>query len=192
MKKIILSLLFVCSGALVASAQLLPSVQFGLKAGANFSNLKDISVNSETRTGLLGGVWARVGAAGFHFQPELYVSSKGSSGDQGESKFTTLDVPLLLGTRIGLGPIAGRVQVGPVITFVLDEENSLGDAIADATRFNEYKNQQFALTGGVGADISKLRADLRYEHGLSDVYSGDGDNNGKLKLWTLSIGYRLF
>lgn len=185
MKKIILSLLFVCSGALVASAQLLPSVQFGLKAGANFSNLKDISVNSETRTGLLGGVWARVGAAGFHFQPELYVSSKGSSGDQGESKFTTLDVPLLLGTRIGLGPIAGRVQVGPVITFVLDEENSLGDAIADATRFNEYKNQQFALTGGVGADISKLRADLRYEHGLSDVYSGDGDNNGKLKLWTL-------
>ncbi len=192
MKKIILSLLFVCSGALAASAQLLPSVQFGLKAGANFSNLKDISVNSETRTGLLGGVWARVGAAGFHFQPELYVSSKGSSGDQGESKFTTLDVPLLLGTRIGLGPIAGRVQVGPVITFVLDEENSLGDAIADATRFNEYKNQQFALTGGVGADISKLRADLRYEHGLSDVYSGDGDNNGKLKLWTLSIGYRLF
>jgi len=194
MKKIILSLLFICSGALVASAQLLPSVQFGLKAGANFSNLKDVSVSSETRTGLLGGVWARVGAAGFHFQPELYVSSKGSNGagDQGDSKFTTVDVPLLLGTRIGLGPIAGRVQVGPVISFVLDEENSLGDALSDATRFNEYKNQQFALTGGVGADISKLRADLRYEHGLSDVYSGNGDNNGKLKLWTLSIGYRLF
>jgi hypothetical protein len=192
MKKIILSLLFLCSGALAASAQLLPSVQFGLKAGANFSNLKEVSVSSETRTGFLGGVWARVGAAGFHFQPELYFSSKGSEGDQGTSKFTTLDLPLLLGTRIGVGPLAARVQVGPVVSFVLDEENSLGDALGDVTEFNEYKNQQFALTGGIGADISKLRADLRYEHGLSDVYSGNGDNNGKLKLWTLSIGYRLF
>ncbi len=192
MKKIILSLFFICSGALAASAQLLPSVQFGLKAGANFSNLKEVSVNSETRTGFLGGVWARVGAAGFHFQPELYFSSKGSEGDQGSSKFTALDLPLLLGTRIGVGPLAARVQVGPVVSFVLDEENSLGDALGDVAEFNEYKNQQFALTGGIGADISKLRADLRYEHGLSDVYSGNGDNNGKLKLWTLSIGYRLF
>src|SRR5690606_34253430 len=137
-----------------ASAQLLPSVQFGLKAGANFSNLNDVSVSSETRTGFLGGVWARVGAAGFHFQPELYFSSTGSNGDDGESKFTTLDLPLLLGTRIGLGPIAARVQVGPVVSFVLNEENSFGEAIGDVTNFSEYKNQQFALTGGVGADIS--------------------------------------
>lgn len=171
-----------------ASAQILPSIQFGLKAGANFSNLNDVSVKSDTRTGLLGGVWARFGAAGFHFQPELYFTSKGSSGD-GDSKFTTLDLPLLLGTRIGVGPIAARVQVGPVVSFVLDEENSLGERLGDVTKFSEYKNQNFALTGGVGVDISKLRADLRYERGLSDVYKND---DGKLNLWTLSVGYRLF
>jgi len=34
---------------------------------------------------------------------------------------------------------------------------------------------------------------LRYEQGLSDVYdTSDSDNGGRLKLWTLSVGYRLF
>ena len=191
MKKLFLSLVLLTATTFFASAQLLPSIQFGLKAGANFSNLKDVSVKSDTRTGLLGGVWARFGAAGVHFQPELYFTSKGSSGD-GDSKFTTLDLPLLVGTRIGIGPIAARVQVGPVISFVLDEENSLGERLVDVTSFSEYKNQNFAITGGVGADISKFRADLRYEAGLSDVYKNNGDDNGKLNLWTLSIGYRLF
>lgn len=193
MKKLFLSAILLAASTMVASAQLLPSIQFGLKAGANFSNLKDVSVRSDTRTGLLGGVWARFGAAGVHFQPELYFTAKGSQGNDGESKFTTMDLPLLLGTRIGIGPIAGRIQVGPVVSFVLDEENTFIENVGQVGNFGEYKNQNFALTGGVGVDISKLRADLRYEHGLSDVYkNNDDDRNGRLKLWTLSIGYRLF
>lgn len=192
MKKLFLSLILLVGTTMVVSAQILPSIQFGLKAGANFSNLNDISLDTKTRTGLLGGVWARVGGAGFHFQPELYFTSKGSEGEEGTSKFNTLDLPLLLGTRIGLGPIAGRVQVGPVVSFVLDEENTFGENLGQVTKFDEYKNQTFALTGGVGVDIMKFRADLRYEHGLSDVYDNDDDDNGKLKLWTLSVGYRLF
>src|SRR5690606_29950191 len=168
MKKIFLSLLIIAGTTLAASAQILPSFQFGLKAGANFSNLKDISVKTETRTGILGGVWARVGGAGVHFQPELYFTSKGSEGDQGTSKFTTMDLPLLLGTRIGVGPIAARIQIGPVVSFVLDEENSFIENVGQVTQFDEYKKQTFALTGGVGIDISRLRADLRYEQGLSD------------------------
>src|SRR5690606_22695489 len=108
-------------------------------------------------------------------------------------KFTTMDLPFLLGTRIGFGPIAGRIQVGPVVSFVLDEENTFFENVGQVSDFSEYKNQNFALTGGIGVDISKLRADLRYEHGLSDVYkNNDDDKNGRLKLWTLSIGYRLF
>jgi len=193
MKKLFLSLLLLTATTMFASAQILPSVQFGLKVGANFSNLSDISFDSETRTGLLGGAWARVGAAGFHFQPELYFTSKGSKGSQGSSKFTTMDIPLLLGTRIGVGPLAARVQVGPLVSFVLDEENSFIETISRSGDFKEYKNQSFAITGGVGVDISKFRADLRFEHGLSDAYDNENDqNNGKLRLWTLSVGYRLF
>lgn len=193
MKKIFLSLLLIAGTTLAASAQILPSFQFGLKAGANFSNLKDVSIKSETRTGVLGGVWARVGGAGIHFQPELYFVSKGSDGTEGKFKFTTMDLPLLLGTRIGVGPVAARVQIGPVVSFVMDEEHSFIDNVGQATQFDNYKKQTFALTGGIGLDISNLRADLRYEQGLSDVYdSKETEDNGRLKLWTLSVGYRLF
>ena len=197
MKKISLVAVFVIFGAISASAQLLPSLQFGVKGGANFSQLKDEGdwFNSSSRTGYQLGVWARLGGAGLHFQPELYVTSKGSEGTyegtKGKFKFTTLDLPLLLGTRIGVGPIAARIQAGPVVSFVMDQDNSFKDALQNVGQFKEYKNQNISITGGVGVDVSKFRADVRYEHGLSKAFKDEAGGNGKISLWTLSIGYRL-
>lgn len=197
MKKISLVAILMVFGVITASAQLLPSLQFGIKAGANFSQLKDDGnwFNASTRTGYLVGAWARLGGAGLHFQPELYVTSKGSEGtyegEKGKFNFTTLDLPLLLGTRIGVGPIAARIQAGPVVSFVMNQDNSFREALEGVGRFKDYKNQNISLTGGLGLDVSKFRADLRYEHGLSDVFKKDSEGNGKLSLWTLSIGYRL-
>lgn len=197
MKKISLVAVFMIFGAITASAQLLPSLQFGVKGGANFSQLKDEGnwFNSSSRAGYLLGVWARLGGAGLHFQPELYVTSKGSDGtyegEKGKFNFTTLDLPLLLGTRIGVGPIAARIQAGSVVSFVMNQDNSFKDALQGVGQFKEYKNQNISITGGVGLDFSKFRADLRYEHGLSDAFKKDADGNGKLSVWTLSIGYRL-
>src|SRR5690606_33348337 len=115
------------------------------------------------------------------------------NSSEGDTKFSTMDVPLLLGTRVGAGPFGARIQLGPLISFVLDEENSFVEHISAAGDFKEYKNQSFAINGGVGVDISKFTADLRFEHGLSDVYDNANDeNNGKLKLLTLSVKYRLF
>ncbi len=63
-----------------ASAQILPSFQLGIKAGANFSKFDtENTFNSDNRTGFYGGLWARVGAAGIYFQPELYISGKKKS-----------------------------------------------------------------------------------------------------------------
>lgn len=195
MKKILLSVFLVSATLFTASAQLLPSFQFGIKGGANFSTIKDINVEASSRTGYLVGVWARLGGAGFHLQPEMYLTSKGTELSDAEGKakvnFTTLDVPILLGTRIGLGPIAARIQAGPLFSFVMSENNKFKDNVGQAFDFKSYKDQTVALTGGVGVDIMKLRADLRYEHGLSDVFKNNQDN-GRLSLWTVSVGYRLF
>lgn len=191
MKKVFLSIALLVATTMIASAQLLPSLQFGLKAGANFSNLESVSLKSDSRTGVFGGVWARLGGAGLHFQPELYFNSKGTKTEEGKIDFTTMDLPLLLGTRVGSGPVAMRLQVGPVISFVLDESNDILESASQVTKFDEYKNQTFGITGGLGVDIMRLRADLRYEHGLSDVYKGENDN-GRMNLWTLSVGYRIF
>lgn len=198
MKRIFLSIFFLAALVFSSSssfAQLIPSIQFGIKGGANFSNIKDIDLKSSSRSGYLVGVWARLGGAGVHFQPELYLTSKGAElsndGKIDRMDFTTLDLPLLLGTRIGFGPVAARIQVGPVISFVMDKNDSFLENISVVGDFKDYKNQTTSLTAGLGFDIAKLRADLRYEHGVSDVFKNNEDN-GRMSLWTVGIGYRLF
>ncbi|HET7361487.1 MAG TPA: outer membrane beta-barrel protein, partial [Salinimicrobium sp.] len=69
MKKIAVLLVFIFTG-LTTQAQ---SVDFGLKAGANFSNLTDAS-NLESKTGFLAGAFLAVRFNKFALQPELLYS----------------------------------------------------------------------------------------------------------------------
>src|SRR3546814_4054753 len=74
-------------------------------------------------------------------------------------------------SRIGLGPAGLRIVAGPVVSFVVDK--NIGDALAQVPEFSEYKNQAWAVTGGLGLDISNFRIDARYEHGLSELSKND-------------------
>ncbi|SEM06830.1 Outer membrane protein beta-barrel domain-containing protein [bacterium A37T11] len=200
MKKIYLSIYLLALTCVAAQAQLIPSIQFGIKGALNFSSIpssKDL-LSSDTRTGYQAGFYARFGAVGLHFQPELYLTGKSAdakfkdeNGGEATAKvtFTSLDLPLLLGTRIGLGPIGFRIQAGPVVSFLTNK--GIGDAFKNVMHTDQYKNQAWAITGGIGVDIGKLRADLRYEHGLSDLSKNDSYPQ-KLRLWNFGIGYRLF
>jgi len=199
MKKYLIIALLVTATAFGANAQLLPSLQFGVKAGLNFASLKSEDGNyldASTRTGYQAGVWARIGGAGVHFQPELYVTGKSSEAEivtknqKGKVSFTSLDLPLLLGTRIGFGPAGLRIVAGPVVSFVVDK--SIAKTFTeDVLNVNDYKNQAWAVTGGLGLDISNFRIDARYEHGLSELSKNDSAPQ-KVNLWTVGIGYRLF
>jgi len=198
MKKYFIIALLITSTMLGAKAQLLPSFQFGVKAGLNFSSLKSEDggwLDASTRTGYQAGVWARIGGAGVHFQPELYLTGKSSEAklvstdEEGKITFTSLDLPLLLGTRIGLGPAGLRIVAGPVVSFVVDK--NIGESLQQVTQFSDYKNQAWAVTGGLGLDISNFRVDARYEHGLSELSKNDSAPQ-KVNLWTVGIGYRLF
>ena len=133
MKKLILSALFV-SLNLAAFSQVLPSFQMGLKAGANLSKLStENTFSSDNRAGYYAGIWTRIGAAGIHLQPELYLSGKNttlkaSSGEENKVKFTSLDVPILVGTKLGAAGVGLRLNTGPVVSFILDDEQSFGQA----------------------------------------------------------------
>ena len=205
MKKLFILAFLVTSTIFGANAQLLPSLQFGVKAGLNFSSLKSDDgkyFDASTRTGYQAGVWARIGGAGVHFQPELYVTGKSSEAkliqenEKGKVSFTSLDLPLLLGTRIGLGPAGLRIVAGPVVSFVVDK--NIADTFTESVlNINDYKNQAWAVTGGLGLDISNFRIDARYEHGLTNLSknkseSSEPDLSQKVNLWTVGIGYRLF
>lgn len=195
MKKIFLSALFMLSGAF-AFGQVLPSVQFGIKGGANLSKFTtEDTFSSDNRAGYYAGLWARFGAAGIHFQPELYLSGKNTTlvsnaGEENEVRFTSLDVPLLVGTKLGAAGVGLRLNTGPVFSFILDEKQKFGQAAGQIFKGN-FKDQNIAWQFGAGVDVGKLGIDLRYEKGLSKINKSDYRST-KLDLFTLGLAYRLF
>jgi len=195
MKKIILSAFLICFSA-VAFSQILPSFQFGIKGGTNLSKLTtDNTLSSDNRSGYYAGVWARIGAAGIHFQPELYVAGKNTTlqndaGFENKVRFTSVDVPLLIGTKIGAAGIGLRFNTGPVVSFILDDKQSFGDATGNVFR-GDFKNQAIAWQFGTGFDFGKLGLDLRYETGLSKI-GKSGYDDTRLNLFTLGLALRLF
>lgn len=191
MKKILLGLaaLFFCVQA--TQAQLLPSFKLGIKGAVNFSSLKSEGkwLNSDTKAGFQAGLWGRVGVAGFHVQPELYYAQKKAGyetedGGSGEATFKSLDLPILLGTKIGLGPVGVRIQAGPVFSFAQDGKVTF-NSVTDA---DSYKKSSTGIIGGVGADISKFTIDLRYEHGLNNI-SKESSQSQKISMWSIGVGY---
>ena len=151
---------------------------------------------SENRAGYYGGIWARIGAAGIHLQPEMYISGKNTTlkdanGFENKVDFTSLDIPVLVGTKIGAAGVGIRLNTGPVVSFVLSKDQSIKDATTQVFKGN-FKDQNFAWQFGAGLDVSKLGIDLRYEQGLSKIGKDDYSNAKKLGLFTLGLAYRLF
>ena len=198
MKKTIILTLSICLFTIgIASAQVIPNFSFGVKGGLNYSNFPSNGIfNNSNRAGYLAGVWARVGGLGLNFQPELYVTGKNinvkadNTSVENKAKFTSIDVPLLLGGKIGAFGLGGRFYAGPLLSFAINKDNSFGSAVGGATRF-DYKSSNFALTAGAGIDISKISIDLRYEAGLTKQNYFDGSTNYKTRvsLFNLSLGY---
>lgn len=202
MKKTVLLTCLLALSGLSAMAQA-PKFNFGIKGGVNYSTLKtkDDLTNENSVLGYQAGVFARIGGAGMYFQPELYLGTKGNeyTGIQtngsitdvkGEIKFTTLDVPLLLGTSIGTSKLNLRFMAGPIISFILDEDNSLGDTYNQVSDFGNYKNQTLGAQVGAGIDLGNLTFDARYEAGLSNISQSEKYNQQQ-RLFHLSLGFKL-
>lgn len=163
----------------------------GLRLGTNLSQVRgnDLSFtsgntvfnfrNNENRAfGFTGGIFMRFGRTVF-LQPEILISQKGGKydliSDNGNStktvdfRMTNLDLPLLIGVKLGN---VFRINAGPVATFNLGNDGRLGDAIEDArgeSAESIYKKAVFGYQAGVGFDIGQLNFDVRYEGNVNDV-----------------------
>jgi len=193
MKRFFLTAFFICC-TFFAFSQALPSFQFGIKGGFNLAKFStENTFASDNKAGYYAGIWTRIGAVGIHLQPELYFSEKNtmlksSDGQENKVKFTSLDVPVLLGTKIGAAGIGFRLNTGPVASFILNKEQSFNDAASNI--FNgDFKGQAFAWQFGTGLDVGKLNIDLRYEMGLSKLNS-EGYPDTKLNIFTFGVGIK--
>lgn len=199
MKKTIILTLSICLFTIgIASAQVIPNFSFGVKGGLNYSNFPSNGIfNNSNRAGYLAGVWARVGGLGLNFQPELYVTGKNinvkadNTSVENKAKFTSIDVPLLVGGKIGAFGLGGRFYGGPVFSFTVNKDQSIGDAVSDATALR-YKNANYGVQVGAGLDISALSIDLRYEGGLNKIAYGNDNSHTRVSVFSLALAYKLF
>lgn len=195
MKKIILSLLIAFAAIFTAKAQVLPNIQFGLKGGLNLVNVSSSAsstFSSNNQAGYLGGVWARFGALGFNFQPEMYFAKKStditSNGLEIKANFTSIDVPLLIGAKIGALGIGGRFYTGPVVSFAINKNETVAGVSQEISAAN-YKDQNFAWQFGAGVDVKAISFDLRYEAGITQQNYANATT--RVNLFSLAVAYRL-
>lgn len=187
----------------------------GIRGGVNFSQLKtdaqqsvgvNIKQSLDTKTGYVGGVFARIGTKIF-IQPELIFSAKGGSinvlpqnGSTVQTiaiEYTNLDVPLLIGFKFG--PL--RLNAGPVASFKISDKGLNDELKKYSSNVGEsFKNASYGYQAGAGVDIGSFCLDLRYEGSLSDISSGDFKDNlmnkinfsQRSNLWQVTLGLKLF
>lgn len=175
MKKFIVIVL-----ALILAAPLYSQVKFGLKAGASTdftftnqtiqgTNVDVILQNAKNAEwGFQGGLFMRASFAGFYIQPELLLATATNSVTYEDveaggapviynQKFNKLNIPVLLGVKVG--PL--RLNAGPAASVMITDPKEI---IEGAT----YKRATFGYQAGLGFDLFKrLTFDVRYEGNLN-------------------------
>jgi hypothetical protein len=217
MKKFLFTVAALCLLSAASHAQ----VSFGLKAGTNFSSVSLDTKEPLKSAGTVGGF--HVGFATrlelpvlpIFVQGEVLYSRLGGSMEVNEGvegfnyaafkeadfNIQRLDIPIMVGPKFAVGPIGVRAQVGPVASLML--QNGLKDvytkyqeARAEGQSVSEVATKGFSwgYQAGVGVDVWKLSADIKYEGGLSDVAAATGQSglanfDARTNQWIFSLGY---
>jgi hypothetical protein len=168
MKKLIL----IVFTALLTFSAFAQGVDFGIKGGANFATLTDVS-GLDNKTGFVIGVF---GGLKFNdkvgIQADILYSQQGAKFSLGDIDLDYVNVPVVIRYFIVQGL---NVQAGPQFGFIIED--------------NDADVESFDLAGvlGVGYDLPMgLRLAARYNFGLTDAVKDSGSKNA---VFNLSVGY---
>ena len=188
--------------------------RLGIKGGVSMANIKTdgLTVNGiggfvvdniNAKSGYTAGVYMRLGRKVF-VEPELLFSYKNASFDilrtitsqqlQFDVRYTSLDVPVMLGYR--LGPI--HFLAGPVFSYSMNSNSSIAEAIGVNLGSLQAATQKayISYTAGAGIDLLGLTLDLRYEGNVTDISKTvplpAGVNfSQKAALWQATLGLKI-
>jgi hypothetical protein len=183
MKKFLLAVALL-AGTFASQAQ---GLNFGIKAGANFSNFQG-DVNSDGITSFhAGGVLELNIVPTFSVQAEGLFSSQGGKakyeedGVVGVARDINLDyisVPVL--AKFYILPNTLSLTAGPQFSFLVND----ADEVLDTKKFD------LAASGGVELKIiAGLFAQARYNIGLTNVNGDEVRGDVKNGVFQLSVGY---
>lgn len=174
MKNLYLFLALFCC-ILSTNAQFL---NWGIKGGVNYNENGDlraiteggpISLSSGEEVGFHFGILSEIKLPLFlYIRPELIYTHTESSykleGDKSRLKMDKLELPVLLGFRVFK---IGRFFFGPNFSYVMNTKLSVPESIEKVT---DLSSDDFLVSGqiGLGLNLGKIGADIRWETGFSD------------------------
>lgn len=162
-------------------------VNFGLKGGLNFSNLKDDSRNTDSRTLWHAGALAHIHVSKrFAIQPELVYSAQGAQyANDVNLNLHYVNIPVLAQYMFGDG---FRLQTGPQLGILANSDLKIGSTETDIDG-DAIKNFDFAWSFGTSyVTKSGLGIDGRYNLGLRDVSEANPDL--KNRVWQVGLFYQ--
>ncbi|MDI9257433.1 porin family protein [Flavobacterium sedimenticola] len=177
MKKAI-GLLFLLMSIPTVNAQM---VKFGLKAGANFSNLEGDNVEGSTYTSFhFGAVLELKLLENLSVQPELLYSSQGTKVNSAafdDINYNYITVPVL--AKFYLTGKKLSLEAGPQFSFLVNEN------VEDQF---EGETFDFGLAAGLGYNITDhVFVQARYVAGLTEASKNAEVTN---RVMQVSLGYR--
>lgn len=203
MKKIAIYLVVFLT-AQVTRAQIL---ELGVKAGLSGCTLslkdtKGVSMTSESNNTYNFGVYGRVKVPiiGFYVQPELMMNTRASNftvEDAGTrtvflNKVNYFEVPVMFGFKVLK---LARFYGGPNFQFVTNQTTEIP---ANNPLFvkSDLKSNTIGMQFGIGADLARIRADLRWDAntgsmGTPFIYNGISPNMTSSMI-SLQVGFKLF
>jgi len=211
MKKVILvfafaTFMFGSMFAQKSSADFREKLTFGVKAGANLSNVYDSQgeqFNADPKLGLAAGVFVALPLGKyFGIQPEILFSQKGYKGSGSilgsdySFSYTSnyIDVPLLLAFK----PISLiTVVVGPQYSFLVKDNYTFNSALINVDQEYEFENDNIrkntlSFLGGIDFNLNRIVIGTRVGWDLQ-ANKGDGTSETPRykNIWyQATIGFR--
>ena len=164
-------LIFLCIISFMGFTAHSQSLNFGVKVGANFSNISNVA--EDNRLGLIGGAFANVKFNALALQTEVLFSQQGGEFDQEKIDTDYATVPVLL--KLHFLKVF-NVHAGPQFSYLLNHKDIVNSEQLDISG-----------TAGIGLNLgSSLSLDARYNFGFTDVFE---NKNGKNRFISLAVGF---
>jgi hypothetical protein len=198
------SLLLLC---LLIGSNMNAQIDIGLRAGASLTSarIKNFTENASIRDfshetselSYQAGIYARVKVLSLFVQGELYFSQINHSAVASfqnlslppkniDLSFSRIDLPLLLGLKIG----PARIMGGPIFSANFND--------ISGNLKNDLSIASVGYQIGIGAEFKSLFIDLRYEAGLGNwansvlIENNSYDADLKTSQFLLCLGFELF
>lgn len=172
MKKLMVAVIAMFIGTTAFSQ----SIDFGIKAGANFASISDVAGTSN-KTGFHAGAFAAIKYSKIGIQADLLYSQQGTKFKFGDFDLDYVNVPVVVKYYLIQGL---NVQLGPQFGFLVNDSVPSG---------SDMNSMDVSGVAGLGLDLPLgIRLDARYNFGLTDVSKVSGAK-GKNNVFALAVGY---